>query len=79
MVLISGPAIARLCLHTRKWAHEQLRRGTFGPTVEYGGIIYAPLPGVEAHAGRRFDETQIAHAVAGKPHRTLTIQREEAA
>jgi hypothetical protein len=26
MMLISGPAIAKLALRTRKWAHEHLRR-----------------------------------------------------
>jgi hypothetical protein len=48
MILISGPSIARLALHTRKWAHEHLRRGTFGPiTIGSDGVLYAEVTNVE--------------------------------
>jgi hypothetical protein len=81
MILISGPVIAKLCLHTRKWAHEHLRRGSFGPVTEHNGVLYAPLPNVERHAGETFSETRLALAVDGKPDRVLTIivQTQEAA
>jgi hypothetical protein len=73
MVLISGPVIAKLCLHTRKWAHARLRLGSFGAIVEHDGVLFAPLSGVEAYAGTTFSEDQLAVAAGGKPDRILTV------
>jgi len=66
MVLISGLAIARLCLHTRKWAHEHMRRGSFGPVTEHNGMVFAQLPAVERHVGEHFNATQLARAVRSR-------------
>lgn len=74
MILISGPAIARLCLRTRKWAHEHLRRQSFGPVIEHNGIIFAQLPEVESHIGQRFTAEQLKAAAAGYPDRILKIE-----
>jgi hypothetical protein len=81
MILISGPAIACLCLHTRKWAHEHLQRGSFGPVTRGpNGVLYAELRWVEAHAGITFGEAQIAHAINGYPDRRIVLpDREEEA
>lgn len=85
MILISSPAIARLNLHTRKWAHEHMRRGSFGaiirvPVAGYaGGVLYATLAGVERFCGRQFDQTEIDRAADGKPNRILTAADKEVA
>ena len=73
MILISGPAIAKLSLRTRKSAHEHMRRGSFGPILEHGGILYARLPDVERRLGTTFSEGQLALAADGKLGRILTI------
>jgi len=64
MILVSGSTIARLYGgRTRKWAHEHLRRGSFGPiTVAPDGVLFAALSGVEAYAGRSFTAAQLAAA-----------------
>jgi hypothetical protein len=49
--LVSGPLIAKLCLRTRKWSHERLRAGSFGPVIERNGILFAELRGVAAMIG----------------------------
>ena len=69
--MVSGPAITNLCLHTRKWAHERLRDGSFGPVIEHHGVLFARLASVQAYAGQRFNAAQIALATAGKPNRLL--------
>jgi hypothetical protein len=74
MIFISGPAIARLCLRTRKWAHDQLRREAFGPVIQHRGSIFAQLPAVERYVGTRFSEAQLAAAAAGYPARILKIE-----
>jgi hypothetical protein len=74
MVLISGPAIAKLCLRTRKWAHEHLRRGSFGLVIEHDGTIFAELPAVELHSGMHFTAEQIEAAVGGYSTRKLTLK-----
>ena len=74
--LVSGPTIGRLCQRTRKWAHEHLHRGSFGPiTRGEGGVFYADLGAVEAFVGSRFSEEQVAVAAArnDKPARVITI------
>jgi hypothetical protein len=74
MILISGPAIGQLCQHTRKWAHDTLRRGSFGPVTRGpGGVLYADLTAVEGYSGLQFTDDQIEAAVAGIPDRLLTI------
>jgi hypothetical protein len=69
MVLISGPVIAKLALRTRKWAHEHMRRGTFGPlTVDSYGVLYADLIAVSAAwVGRSRRHRSIALPVAIPP------------
>jgi hypothetical protein len=74
MVLLNSPAIAALCWRGRQWAHKRMRRGSFGPTVEHGGVVYATLAGVEDYAGRAFSREQIDRAIDGKPTRQITIQ-----
>jgi hypothetical protein len=74
--LISGPTIGKLCGRTRKWAHEHLHRGSFGPIIEgQGGVLYADLIAVEDFVGSRFTKEQLAAAAArdGKPARLFTI------
>jgi hypothetical protein len=73
MILISGPLIAKLCLHSRKWAHARLRLGSFGEIVEHQGVLFAPVVGVEAYAGTKFTQEQLAAAAGGKADRILTI------
>jgi hypothetical protein len=73
MIWLSGPVIARLALHTRKWAHAHLRRGSFGPVVERGGVIYAGLAGVEQHIGKSFSPDQLMRAAAGRLDHVLNI------
>jgi hypothetical protein len=73
MLLLSGPVIARLALHTRKWAHAHLRRGSFGPLIERDGMLYAGLAGVEQHIGKSFTPDQLMRAAAGKLDRVLNI------
>jgi hypothetical protein len=80
MTLISGPVIARLFLRTRKWAHAEMRRGSFGPVTEGpGGVLYARVADVEAYAGMNFVAAQIALAAGGVPGRLIHITNEEAA
>ena len=85
MILVSGPTIARLNLHTRKWAHEHMQRGSFGPVTRVPvagyaeGVLYAELAAVERFCGRQFDQTEIDQAVDGKPDRILTITDREVA
>ena len=69
MVLISGPVIAKLALRTRKWAHEHMRRGTFGPlTVDSSGVLFAELSSVERRlGGRSRGHSSIALPVAFPP------------
>jgi len=71
MVMISGPVIAKLALRTRKWAHEHMRRGTFGPVIVHDGVLYAALAAVEHALGETFSAAQIA--AAGAPGRALAI------
>jgi hypothetical protein len=74
--LVSGSLIARLCLHTRKWAHEHLRRGSFGPVIERNGVLFAELAGVEQHLGLSFDQAQIV--AAGRPDQYVILNEEAA-
>ena len=63
--LISGPTIGKLCGRTRKWAHEHLHRGSFGPiTRGRGGVLYAEVDAVEDFVGARFTDEQLAAATA---------------
>jgi len=80
MTLISGPAIAKLRLRTRKWANDAIRRGDFGPAIHHEGILYVSLSAVERAEGAIFSDTQLAEASAGGRHRVLSIsdQQEEA-
>jgi hypothetical protein len=78
MVLISGPVIAKLALRTRKWSHESLRRGDFGPvTSGSGGVLYADLAAVERRLGGPITRAQLA--AGGIAARIITIPDEEAA
>jgi hypothetical protein len=79
MILISGPGIAACSLRTRKWAHEHLRRGTFGRVTSLNGVLYAELPNVERALGKTITEAQLAQAAKGAPDRILTLATEEAA
>ena len=75
--LISGPPIGKLCKRTRKWAHDRLRRGSFGPiTRGPAGVLYAELSAVEEFVGAPFTPEQIAAAVAGQSDRLITIPTE---
>jgi hypothetical protein len=76
MTLVSGPLIARLCLRTRKWSHERMRAGSFGPVIERNGALFAELAAVEAHVGVSFDQAQIV--AAGRPDQYI-MSTEEAA
>ena len=74
MVLISGPVIAKLALRTRKWAHEHMRRGTFGPlTVDSFGVLYADLATVERRLGGPITPAQLERAAGGISARIITI------
>ena len=83
MILISSPAIARLNLHSRKWAHEHMQRGSFGPVTRMAvagyvaGMLYAELAGVERFCGRQFNQAEIDRAVDGRPDRILTVTARE--
>lgn len=79
MTLISGPAIAKLTLHSRKWAHAGIQRGSWGPAVRLGGVLYVDLSAVERAEGAIFSDTQLAEAAAGGRDRLLSIpdQQEE--
>jgi hypothetical protein len=80
MVLISGPVIAKLALRTRKWAHEHMRRGSFGPlTVDGCGVLFADLGAVERRLGGPITQTQLERAAGGNPARVITIPDQEAA
>ena len=74
MVLISGPVIAKLALRTRKWAHEHMRRGTFGPlTVDSSGVLFADLAAVERRLGGPITRAQLERAAGGIAARIITI------
>jgi hypothetical protein len=75
MVLISGPVIAKLALRARKWAHEHMRRGSFGPlTVDSSGVLYADLAAVERRlGGPPITRAQLEGAVGGISARIITI------
>jgi hypothetical protein len=73
MTLISGPVIAKLALRTRKWAHEHMRRSTFGPVVERDGMIYAELSGIERCLGGPITRAQLDRAAGGISARIITI------
>jgi hypothetical protein len=74
--LVSGPLIAKLCLRTRKWSHERMRAGSFGPVIERNGVLFAELAGVEKRLGVSFDPAQIV--AAGRPDQYI-LSVEEAA
>jgi hypothetical protein len=71
--LISAPAIARLCLHSRQWASAAIRRGWFGPAIPHRGVLFVPLREVEAYFEIKFTTDQIDRARDGLPDRVLTI------
>ena len=75
MILISGPVIAKLALRTRKWAHEHMRRGTFGPlTVDSCGVLFADLAAVESRLGGPITPAQLDRAAwAGIPARIIIV------
>jgi hypothetical protein len=74
MVLISGPVIAKLALRTRKWSHEHMRRGSFGPlTVDSCGVLYADLAVVEHRLGGPITRAQLERAAGGISARIITI------
>ena len=74
MVLISGPVIAKLALRTRKWAHEHMRRGSFGPlTVDSCDVLFADLAAVERRLGGPITRAQLDRAAGGISARIITI------
>jgi hypothetical protein len=73
MILVSGPALAKLRLRTRKWAHQAISRGRFGPVTRRKGILYVPLKAIESDCGEKFTADQIHAAAEGRPDRFLTI------
>lgn len=78
MILLSGPAIARLGLHSRKWAHEQIQCGSFGPVTRGpSGVLYVALTSLEEFYGRKFDQAEIDRAVGGQPDRILILAENE--
>lgn len=80
MILISGPAIGKLCARTRKWAHERLHRGSFGAVIRGpGGVLYADLSGVEQYTGLQFTADQLEDVREGRPRpvRVITIPGQE--
>jgi hypothetical protein len=77
MQFVSGPAIAKLLLRTRKWAHTAIRRGLFGTSIEHHGILFVPLPAVESYFGLVFSPEQITHATDGLPDRVLHFRLQE--
>jgi hypothetical protein len=78
MIWISGPFIGNLCGRTRKWAHERLRQGSFGPvTLGPSGVLYAPLTGVEHFTCLTFTPEQIARAAEGRHGRVFHIPEPE--
>ena len=74
MILGSSPLIGRLCGHTRKWAHQAIRRGAFGPVTRRKGCLYVDLARVEAYCGLKFTQSQIVCAADGVPDRALCIE-----
>jgi hypothetical protein len=74
--LVSGPLIAKLCLRTRKWSHELMRAGSFGPVIERNGVLFAELAAVEQHLGLSFDQAQIV--AAGRPDQYVLSSGEAA-
>jgi hypothetical protein len=64
MILISGPAIGGLCLHTRKWAHEHMHRGSFGPVTRGPG--YIEIAFLQHAARTESDRIQLLDAEAAK-------------
>jgi hypothetical protein len=77
MIFVSGPAIARLMLRTRKWAHEAIRRGNFGPVSVRGGVLYVDLLAVQSHTCITFTDAQIDSAGEGMPDRIIRTQPNE--
>ena len=75
MTLISGPVIAKLALRTRKWAHEHMRRGTFGPlTVDSCGVLFADCAAVERRLGGPITQAQLDRAAwADIPARIIIV------
>src|SRR5207248_605204 len=62
-MLVTPPTIGRLLLRPRRWAHRQVRAGHFGPAVRIRGrALGVRLAAVEAYAGRRFSNAQLAAA-----------------
>ncbi|MGB7834210.1 MAG: hypothetical protein WBL84_18575 [Xanthobacteraceae bacterium] len=73
MVLISGPVIAKLALRTRKWAHEHMRRGSFGAvTVDSCGVLFADFAEVNRCLGP-ITQAQLERAAGGIAGRIITI------
>ena len=77
ITLISGPAIARLTLRSRKWAHEQICKGRFGPPIWRAGVLYVELAQVERRIGAGFDSAQLEAACDGYCDRILEIPDQE--
>ncbi|MDI1343335.1 MAG: hypothetical protein PSV22_04425 [Pseudolabrys sp.] len=77
MVLISGPAIARLNLRTRKWAFQAIRRGDFGPVSTHRGVLFVTLDAVQSRIGMTFSDAQIESAAEGIADRIIRTQPQE--
>ena len=77
MILVTGPLIAQLCHRTRKWAHEAISNGRFGPSIERQGVLYVDLDRVADSLGRTFADEQITAAMEGRPDRIITINMED--
>lgn len=75
MILGSSPLIGRLCGHTRKWAHQAIRRGAFGRVTKCKGVLYVDLRRVENYCGLIFTEAQLVRAAEGLPDRLLCIDQ----
>jgi hypothetical protein len=79
MVLVSGPTIARLGMHSRACVFKQIQRGAYGPiTRGPGGVLFVALVEVENFYGRKFDQAEIDRAVANQPDRILIVDETEA-
>ena len=75
--MISGPAVAKLCARTRKWANQHMHRGSFGKITEgRNDVLYVDLTAVERYAGQKFTAAQLVDAREGFADRVINITEE---
>jgi hypothetical protein len=74
---LSGPALASLRASARMTENKLMRAGRYGPVLWHDRVAYVARVAVEHRIGQRFNDAQLALAVAGQPGRILILSDPE--